>query len=98
MMASFLVACTTYYASFQGHTCFKKLIGPQSPFQLTTILGVVKQSATSTVAKDLKPGTSPWEAVGDAISRLIEEGGKLIPSILEHESVLKSKLTHFLAI
>ena len=73
----------------------KEIHASKSPFQLTTILGVVKQSVTSTVAKDLKPGTSPWEAVGNAISRLIDEGGKLLPSILEHESVLKSKLTHF---
>lgn len=71
---------------------FKEIHASKSPFQLTTILGVVKQSATSTVAKDLKPGMSPWEAVGTAIGRLIEEGGKLFPSILEHESVLKSEL------
>jgi hypothetical protein len=77
---------------------FKEIHASKSPFQLTTILGVVKQSATSTVAKDLKPGASPWEAVGNAISRLIEEGGKLFPSILEHESVLKSELPYFPAI
>lgn len=70
---------------------FKEIHASKSPFQLTTILGVVKQSVTSTVAKDLKPGTSPWEAVGDAITRLIDEGGKLFPSIHEQESVLKSK-------
>lgn len=74
---------------------FKEIHASKSPFQLTTILGVVKQSATFTVAKDLKPGTSPWEVVGVAIGRLIDEGGKLLPSILEHESVLKSTFAHF---
>ena len=73
----------------------KEIHASKSPFQLTTILSVVKQSATSTIAKDLKPGVSPWETVGDAISRLIEEDGKLLPSVLEHESVLKSKSSSF---
>ncbi len=35
----------------------------KSPFQLNAVLNLVKQIATSTVAKDLKPGVSVWEAV-----------------------------------
>ncbi|TFK42165.1 dynactin [Crucibulum laeve] len=58
-------------------------------FQLTTVLSMVKETATSTVAKGLKPGSSPWEAVGESIAQLVEEGGKLLPSVLEAENVLK---------
>jgi hypothetical protein len=69
--------------------------GAKSPFQLTTILMFVKQIATSTVAKDLKPGSSAWEAIGTSISHLIEEGSKLFPLAMEPESVLKgSSLLH----
>jgi hypothetical protein len=63
----------------------------KSAFQLTTILGVVKQSATATVAKDMKPGASPWEAIGEVITHLIEESSKLVQPISEPENVLKSK-------
>ncbi|KAF8971830.1 dynactin [Flammula alnicola] len=61
----------------------------KSSFQLTTILGVVKQSATSTVAKDLKPGASPWDAIGDVVTHLIEESSKLVQPVSEPENVLK---------
>lgn len=63
--------------------------GAKSPFQLTTVLTFVKQIATSTVAKGLKPGGSAWEAIGDSISHLLEEGGKLLPLTMEPENVLK---------
>lgn len=63
----------------------------KSSFQLTTILGFVKNTATSTVAKDLKPGESTWDAVGTAISQLVEEGTKLLPLVLENENVIKSE-------
>ncbi|KAH9486203.1 Dynactin, 150 kDa isoform [Psilocybe cubensis] len=59
------------------------------PFQLTSILAVVKQSATSTVAPEMKPGASAWEAVGDFISLLIEESTKLVQPVSEPENVLK---------
>ncbi|KAF9478081.1 dynactin [Pholiota conissans] len=61
----------------------------KTSFQLTTILSVVKQSATSTVAKDMKPGASPWEAIGEVITHLIEESSKLVQPISEPENVLK---------
>lgn len=68
----------------------------KSSFQLTTVLGFVKNTATSTIAKDLKPGESPWDAVGTAISQLVEEGTKLLPLVLENENVIKSKGSTFI--
>lgn len=44
----------------------------------------------STVAKDLRPGTSCWEAVGEVIAQLAGECNKLLPVVLEPESVIKS--------
>ncbi|KXN84997.1 hypothetical protein AN958_11842 [Leucoagaricus sp. SymC.cos] len=61
----------------------------KSSFQLTTVLGFVKSTATSTVAKDLKPGESPWDAVGNALTQLVEEGTKLLPLVLENENMIK---------
>jgi dynactin 1 len=55
-------------------------------------LAIVKQSATSTVVKDMKPGASPWDAIGDVITHLIEESTKLVQPISEPENVIKSKL------
>lgn len=46
----------------------------------------------STVAKDLRPGVSCWEAVGEAIAQLAGECNKLLPTALEPESVVKSML------
>ncbi|KAJ3570761.1 hypothetical protein NP233_g4188 [Leucocoprinus birnbaumii] len=65
----------------------------KSSFQLTTVMGFVKNTATSTVAKDLKPTESPWDAVGDAISKLVEEGTKMMPLVLENENVIKINST-----
>ena len=74
----------------------KDVRASKSSFQLTTVLGVVKSCATSTVAKDMKPGSSPWEAIGNFIGQLIEDSNKLMQPMLEAESVLKSEpvLTH----
>jgi len=63
----------------------------KSPFQLTVVLGFVKNTAASTVVKDLKPNESPWDAVGRTITQLVEEGAKLLPSVLENENVIKSE-------
>lgn len=65
----------------------------QSAFLLNKVLEFVKETGTKTVAKNLKPGESVWEAVGMAISRLVEEGSKLLPLIHENENVIKSKLS-----
>ncbi|KAJ6591757.1 dynein associated protein-domain-containing protein [Mycena vulgaris] len=61
----------------------------KSPFQLTTILSFVKQIAASTVAKDMKPGVTAWEAIGESIAQLVQEGTKLLPLALEAENVIK---------
>ncbi|KAF8346896.1 dynactin [Amanita rubescens] len=61
----------------------------KSPFQLNAVLNLVKQIATSTVAKNLKPGVSVWEAVRGYISQLIAEIAKLLPLVMEPENVLK---------
>ncbi|KAJ7430561.1 dynein associated protein-domain-containing protein [Mycena latifolia] len=61
----------------------------KSPFQLTTILSFVKQIAASTVAKDMKPGVTAWEAIGESITQLVQEGSKLLPLALEPENVIK---------
>ncbi|TFK24263.1 dynactin [Coprinopsis marcescibilis] len=61
----------------------------KSPFQLTTVLGIVKQTAASTVAKEIKPGASVWDAISDYINQLMDEGNKLLPLTLEKENVQK---------
>ncbi|TFK65445.1 hypothetical protein BDN72DRAFT_824554 [Pluteus cervinus] len=61
----------------------------KTPFQLTTILGFVKQTASSTIAKDLKPGGSVWEAIGAFITQLIQDANKLLPQIMESEQLFK---------
>ncbi|KAI6031243.1 dynein associated protein-domain-containing protein [Pisolithus microcarpus] len=61
----------------------------KSPFQLTTVLSYAKQTATSTVVKDMRPGIPWWEAVSEAISTLVAESNKLLPLALESENVWK---------
>lgn len=63
----------------------------KSPFQLATILSTVKETAIASVAKDLKPTASVWEAISQHVSQLMEDGNKLLPLILEQENVQKSK-------
>ncbi|KAG7100040.1 hypothetical protein E1B28_001826 [Marasmius oreades] len=61
----------------------------KSPFQLTTIVGFAKELASTTTGINYKPGTLWWEAVGDTITQLVKEGGKLLPTALEAENVVK---------
>ncbi|KAH7920934.1 hypothetical protein BV22DRAFT_1097308 [Leucogyrophana mollusca] len=61
----------------------------KSSFQLATILSYAKQMAMSTVAKDMRPGASHWEAVSDSILQLVQECNKLLPLALEGENVYK---------
>jgi dynactin 1 len=68
----------------------------KSTFQLTTILSFVKQIAASTVAKDMKPGVSAWEAIGESITQLVQEGSKLLPLTLEPENVFKGTIPSIL--
>lgn len=63
----------------------------KTSFQLATVLSFVKQTAASTVAKDTKSGMSCWEAVGESIAELVQDGTRLLPLALEPENVLKSK-------
>jgi dynactin 1 len=63
----------------------------KTSFQLPVVLSHVRKIAASTVAKNTKPGVSPWEAVGQSISQLVEECSKLLPSTMEVENVVKSK-------
>ena len=62
----------------------------KSAFQLATVLSYAKQTAMSTVAKDLRPGASYWDAVGEAIAQLAGECNKILPIALESENVVKS--------
>ena len=68
--------------------------GDKTPFQLATVLSYVKQTAETTLAKNLGPGMSPWDAVGESILELVQEGSNLLPLALENESVAKSKILH----
>ncbi|KAG6911272.1 hypothetical protein DXG01_002111 [Tephrocybe rancida] len=61
----------------------------KAPFQLTTLLALVKQTATATVAKDIKPGESVWDAIRASVAVVVQEGGKLLPLALGTENVLK---------
>jgi len=61
----------------------------KSPFQLSTVLALVKQIATSTVAKDLKPVTEVWEAIGEFVSHLAAEGTKLLLLMIKPENLFK---------
>ncbi|KAG6844441.1 hypothetical protein H0H93_016501, partial [Arthromyces matolae] len=61
----------------------------KSPFQLTTLLALVKQTAAASVAKDIKPGESVWEAIGASIAAVVQEGSRLVPLTLEADNVLK---------
>ncbi|KAJ7650592.1 dynactin [Roridomyces roridus] len=61
----------------------------KTPFQLTTILSFVKQIAGTTVAKDIKPGVTAWDAIGESIAQLVQEGSRLLPLTLEAENVIK---------
>ncbi|KIM47423.1 hypothetical protein M413DRAFT_439091 [Hebeloma cylindrosporum] len=70
-------------------THLKDVRSSKSSFQLPAILAIVKQSATSTVVKDMKPGASPWDAIGDVITHLLEESTKLVQPISEPENVIK---------
>ncbi|KAL0563459.1 hypothetical protein V5O48_018608 [Marasmius crinis-equi] len=61
----------------------------KAPFQLTTIVGFAKELASTTPGINYKPGTLWWEAIGETVTQLAQEGGKLLPSILEAENVVK---------
>ena len=64
----------------------------KDPFQLATVLGYVKDCASSSVGKDPKeaPGPESWEAVAAFFAKVVEELNQLITLASEHENVYKS--------
>lgn len=71
--------------------------GSKSPFQLSTVLSYVRQTAGSTICKDRKDGSTSWEAIGEAIASIVQEVGNMLPVALEPENVMKSKFSIFLS-
>ncbi|KAF8644238.1 hypothetical protein AX16_008593 [Volvariella volvacea WC 439] len=61
----------------------------KGPFQLTFVLSSVKETATTTAIKDLKPGSSVWDALNDYIIQLSQEASRLVPLSMENDSILK---------
>ncbi|RPD64767.1 dynactin [Lentinus tigrinus ALCF2SS1-6] len=61
----------------------------KSAFQLSTVLTFVKQSTASTVGKGRNDDSSPWDAVGDFFTQVIQEAGRIVPLSLESENTLK---------
>ena len=73
-------------------TYLKDVRPSKSSFQLSAVLGIVKQPAATTVVKDMKPGASLWDAIGNVITHLIEESTNwFVQPISEPENVIKSK-------
>ncbi|KII94229.1 hypothetical protein PLICRDRAFT_100409 [Plicaturopsis crispa FD-325 SS-3] len=63
--------------------------GNKTDFQLNTVIDIVKRTAASTVAKDLKAGMSHWEAVTECMAQLIQDSGRFLPLAMEAENVVK---------
>ena len=62
----------------------------KSAFQLTAVLGFVKQIAASTVGKGRTDGVSSWDAVSAVVASIMQDAGKLLPLAMETENVIKS--------
>lgn len=62
----------------------------KSAFQLTAVLGFVKQIAASTVGKGRADGVSSWDAVSAVVASIMQDAGKLLPLAMETENVIKS--------
>ncbi|KAJ7254323.1 dynactin [Mycena haematopus] len=90
-LSNFVPELVNFGISFAQHIMphLSDVRSSKSPFQVTTILGFVKQIAASTIAKDMKPGVTAWEAIGESITQLVQEGSKLLPQALEAENVVK---------
>ncbi|RDX50532.1 dynactin [Lentinus brumalis] len=61
----------------------------KSAFQLSTVLSFVKQSTASTVGKGRNDDSSPWDAVGDFLTQVIQEAARIVPLSMESENTLK---------
>lgn len=69
--------------------------GSKAAFKLSSVLGFVKECASSSVGKNSKEGTESWEAVAAFFGKVVEELNKLITVATEQENVFKSKLREF---
>ncbi|KAK1221963.1 hypothetical protein PQX77_015206 [Marasmius sp. AFHP31] len=58
----------------------------------TLVFHFAKELASATPGITHKPGALWWGAVGETITQLAQEGGKLLPTILEAENVVKNML------
>lgn len=65
----------------------------KAAFQLSTVLGYVKQIAASTVGNGKSDGASSWDAVYTVIASIMQDAGKLLPLAMETENVIKSEKT-----
>ncbi|EIN14288.1 dynactin [Punctularia strigosozonata HHB-11173 SS5] len=61
----------------------------KAPFQLSTILSYVRQTAGSTVCKGRKDGSTSWEAIGESVLHVVQEVGDMLPLALEPDNVIK---------
>ena len=64
----------------------------KSAFQLSNVLAFVTQTAGSTVGKG-HDAASPWDAVGNFLTQIITEVGRIVPMSLEPENTVKSTST-----
>ncbi|KZT02085.1 dynactin [Laetiporus sulphureus 93-53] len=61
----------------------------KAPFQLSSVLSFVKQTAASTVGKGKKDDVSPWDTVTNFFTQMVQEATSLLPLALESENTLK---------
>ncbi|KIY50506.1 hypothetical protein FISHEDRAFT_64716 [Fistulina hepatica ATCC 64428] len=61
----------------------------KSSFQLTSVLAFVKQIASSTAAKNMKPGVSVWGTINESIANIASECNDVLPDIMEIDSIVK---------
>jgi len=66
-------------------------------FQFKLIIGKFKQHVQDNVANDLKQDASPWEALGEAMSHVIEQSNALFPAVLEQENTIRGMLLQLLS-
>lgn len=63
--------------------------GSKTPFQLSKVLNIANEVATSTVWKSRKDVATCWGALSDAISQVIAEANALLPITMDPSNVVK---------
>lgn len=63
--------------------------GSKTPFQLSKVLNIANEVATSTVWKNRKDVPTCWGALSDAISQVIAEANALLPITMDPGNVVK---------